>query len=118
MIEIKAQPSSPTPLSKCSKSVNATMPFGKRSADHASFYMLNLHRTNLEVRLRNIDETSLQPSQKTIHSTVSEMLQATAKAGKAKRDLEWDQIYKAESLIALLFNGAELRQEISARLQD
>lgn len=81
--------------------------------------MLSLYRTNLEVRLRTIDDSSLQSdSQKKIYSTVSEMLKMPAKASMAARNLEWDEIYKAESLIALLYSGAQLREEISARLQE
>jgi hypothetical protein len=81
--------------------------------------MLSLSRTNLGVRLRSIDESSLvSESQKKIYSTVTEMLKAPAKASMTARNLEWDEIYKAESLIALLCTGKQLRQEISARLQE
>jgi hypothetical protein len=81
--------------------------------------MQNLYRTSLEVRLHTIDETSLQSeSQRQTYFTVSQILSAPANASATASNPEWDEIYKAESLIALLFNGAQLRQEIVARLQD
>ena len=45
------------------------------SVDRASFHMLQLYRTNLEVRLQGIDETSLQTeSQKRTYALAAEML--------------------------------------------
>src|SRR6266853_1170185 len=85
----------------------------KPSEDGASFHMLGLYRTNLGVRLRTIDETSLvTDNQKKIYAAVTETLNAPA------HDLDWDHIYTAESLIGLLYGGDELRQEIGARLQE
>jgi hypothetical protein len=101
------------------KSLKAALPIGKTSIDRASFYMLRLYRTNLEVRLRCIDPTALQPEgQKQIYSTVSKMLESFAQTKPSARGLDWDETYKAERLISLLFCGAQLRQEISARLQE
>ena len=81
--------------------------------------MLRLYRTNLEVRLRCVDQTALQSEgQKQIYSTVSELLKSFTQTATTARDLEWDETYKAERLISLLFSGAQLRQEISARLQE
>jgi len=101
------------------KGLRATLSIGKTSIDRASFYMLHLYRTNLEVRLRCVDQTSLQEeSQKQIYSTVSEMLKSFTQTRTTERGLEWDETYKAERLISLLFSGAQLRQEISARLQE
>jgi hypothetical protein len=81
--------------------------------------MLSLHRTNLGVRLRAIDETALgSECQKRIYATVADMLKAPPKASTSARNLEWDEIYKAESLIALLYGGEQLRREIGARLQE
>jgi hypothetical protein len=92
---------------------------GSTSIDRASFYMLRLYRTNLEVRLRCIDPTCLQSdSQKQIYSVVSEMLKSFNESAANSRDSEWDETYKAERLISLLFSGAQLRQEITARLQE
>jgi len=92
---------------------------GKTAVDHVSFDMLNLYRTNLEVRLRTIDETTLQSdSQKKIHAAVVDMLKTPAKAGAGARNLEWDEIYKAESLIGMLYNGPRLDQEIKVRLAE
>ncbi len=92
---------------------------GKTSVDDASFYMLNLYRANLEVRLRTIDESTLQSDcQKTIYATVIDMLKSPAETSMSARNLEWDEIYKAESLIGMLYDGARLEQEIRARLQE
>jgi hypothetical protein len=92
----------------------------KTSADHASFYMLRLCRTNLEVRLRSIDRALLQSeTQKQGYDALEKMLAAPlGNGGIATRNLEWDEIYKAESLFTLLLSGEQLRQEIDARLQD
>ena len=101
------------------KGIKAALRVSKPSEDQASFHMLSLSRTNLGVRLRAIDEALLaSDSQKKIFSTVTEMLKAPAKANTNARNLEWDEIYKAESLIALLYGGEQLRQEIGARLQE
>jgi hypothetical protein len=101
------------------KGLKATLAAGKSSIDRASFYMLRLYRTNLEVRLRCIDQASLQSeSQKQIYATVSELLKPPTQSRTTTRDLEWDETYKAERLISLLFSGAQLRQEIDARLQE
>jgi hypothetical protein len=80
--------------------------------------MLNLYRSNLEVRLRTVDVSSLPDSQHEIYSAVADTLKGPCNANVSVRNLEWDEIYKAESLIALLFTGAQLRQEINARLQE
>jgi hypothetical protein len=87
----------------------------RASADQASSYMLRLFRSNLEVRLRMIDEASLQSAcQKEIYADVTAML--AAPIGTNSRNVGWDEMYKAESLIALLLSGAELREEIGNRL--
>ncbi len=87
--------------------------------DLASISLLNLARTNLGVRLRSIDETSLASErQKKIYATLTEMLKAPAEASAITEDRGWDEIYEAESLIALLYGGEQLRQEIGARLQN
>jgi hypothetical protein len=89
------------------------------SEEQASFHMLSLARTNLSVRLRAIDETSLMSDcQKKIYVTVTEMLKAPAKSSLTARNFEWDEIYKVESLIAVLYSGEQLRREIDARLQE
>jgi len=94
--------------------------FGKNSShDRASYTMMQLYRSNLEVRLRSIEECSLQTEgQRKTFQIVSEMLKAQCAARASGRGLDWDEIYKAERLIALLYNGPQLRQEIGARLQD
>jgi hypothetical protein len=81
--------------------------------------MLHLYRSNLDVRLRCIDPASLQSeSQKQIYATVVDMLKSFERPGAVPRGFEWDETYKAERLIALLLGGGQLRQEISARLQE
>jgi len=56
-------------------------------------------------------------NQKKIYATVVDMLKAPAKTGMGARNLEWDEVYKAESLIGMLYNGARLDQEVNVRLQ-
>ncbi len=120
MSEVRAETQSPIAgLKAWWKGVKAVQQPETASVDHASFYMLSLYRTNLDVRLRAIDPASFQSeSQHEIYSAVTDMLKAPAKVSITARNLEWDEMYKAESLIALLFSGPSLRQEISARLQD
>jgi hypothetical protein len=92
---------------------------GKTSIDRASFYMLSLYRTNLDVRFRNIDESTLQtPHQRQIYATVSQMFALQGQPNAGAPDLDWDEIYKMERLIALLRDGPLLRQEIDARLKE
>jgi hypothetical protein len=81
----------------------------------AGFDMLRLYRTNLEVRLRCIDETSLQTeSQKRTYAAVSEILNSEVD----ESDAAWDDAYRAERMIETLLSGIPLRQEIAARLDD
>jgi hypothetical protein len=115
MIDVRPQPSSGR---KRWKRLNAVLHPGSTSVDHASFYMLSLCRTNLEIRLRGIDELSLSDSQKKTYAAVWEILRVPCKADTAARNLEWDEVYKAESLIAGLYSGAQLRQEVGARLHE
>src|SRR6266567_6316147 len=120
---ISHAPSSPSATERWS-SIKAALNLGKlrlgkTSVDDASFYMLNLYRANLEVRLRTIDESTLQSDcQKKIYATVIDMLKSPAETSISARNLEWDEIYKAESLIGMLYDGARLEQEIRARLQE
>jgi hypothetical protein len=91
----------------------------RSSVDRASFFMLHLYRSNLEVRVRSIEESTLQTDgQKKIFQTVTEMLKGRCSARESGRDFEWDDVYKIERLIVLLYSGPQLRQEISARLQE
>jgi len=46
------------------------------------------------------------------------MLKAPDGRRPSERGVEWDEVYKAERLIGILLGGAELRQEIGARLQE
>jgi hypothetical protein len=88
------------------------------SADQASYYMLQLYRTNLEVRLQCIDQDTLSAHQKQIYSKIAERLQVPVHDWETDAGLEWDETYKLERLIALLFNGAQLRQEVAHRLTE
>src|SRR3954471_16956575 len=91
----------------------------KTSVDRASFFMLHLYRSNLEVRLRSIEPSSLQTEgQREIFATVTAMLKVRHSVRSGGRDFEWDEVYKIERLIVLLYSGPQLRQEINARLQD
>jgi hypothetical protein len=108
-----------TSTAKRWKGIEAAFRANKPSEDQASFQMLSLARTNLGIRLRAIDETSLvSDCQKKIYVAVTEMLKASAEATAAARNFEWDEIYKAESLIALLYSGEQLRHEIDTCLQE
>jgi len=119
MTDVKFYAPASVSMAERLKSIKAALHVGKTSVDQASFYMLSLYRTNLEVRLRSIDESTLQSdSQKKIYATLTKMLEAHDAASTTERNFEWDEIYKAESLLALLFSGALLRQEIGARLQE
>jgi hypothetical protein len=101
------------------KSIRSGFRVNKPSQDAASYQMLSLARTNLGIRLRAIDETSLTSDcQKKIYATVTEMLKAPAESSATAETFEWDDIYKAESLIALLYNGEQLRREVDAHLQE
>jgi hypothetical protein len=101
------------------KSLKTGFRVNKPSQDAASYQMLSLARTNLAVRLRAIDETSLTSDcQKKIYATVTEMLKAPSESSATAQDFEWDDIYKVESLIVLLYSGEQLRREIDARLDE
>jgi hypothetical protein len=88
------------------------------SADQASYYMLQLYRTNLEVRLQCIDQETLSAHQKQIYSRIAERLQVPVHDWETDAGLEWDETYKLERMIALLFNGAQLRQEVAHTLTE
>jgi hypothetical protein len=101
------------------KDARSALPVAKRQADRASYHMLNLYRTNLEVRLRCIDEATLQSNaQKNIFQVVTEMLKAPCPTRATGNGIAWDDVYKIERMIVLLYSGAQLRQEIKARLQE
>jgi hypothetical protein len=89
------------------------------SVERASSDMLRLYRTNLEVRLQCVDELSLQTEcRRHIYSAVEETLGAERHGRPLDPELEWNELHKAERLIAVLLSGAHLRQEIRNRLQD
>ena len=91
---------------------------GTTSMDSASYAMLQLYRTNLEVRLQCMEDETLSDHQRRISSRVGEMLQALGRAKPTDGGLEWDEVYQAERLSSALFNGAQLRQEIVGRLAE
>jgi hypothetical protein len=75
-----------TSTAKPWKGIKAAFRTNKPSEDQASFHMLSLARTNLGVRLRAIDETSLvSQTQKNIYAIVAEMLKAAAEASAQSR---------------------------------
>jgi hypothetical protein len=88
------------------------------AASRASYYMLQLYRTNLEVRLQSIDEESLSEHQRRVHSKIAETLRSPVQDRGMDVELEWDETYKVERLSALLYTGAHLRQEITRRLAE
>src|SRR3954467_8224466 len=119
--DTRTAPQLPVPFSRRWKAENTTkgVHVEKCSVDNASFYMLNLYRANLQVRLSAIDPASLQTrAQHDLYAAVSDILAAPADCDIDARNLAWDELFKAESLIALLCSGGALRQEIASRLQD
>jgi hypothetical protein len=92
-------------------------PHRRPSWDYAFFGMLSLARSNLAVRLRSIDPSTLaSDSQKDVYFEVQEMLMAPVTP--LMDDRGWDDINKAEGLLALLYTSGQLRQEISGRLKE
>src|SRR5438552_3631122 len=88
------------------------------ATNRSSYYMLQLYRSNLEVRLQCIDEEALSAHQGKIYSKIADMLRSPVQDRETDAELAWDEIYKIERLSALLFNGAQLRQEITRRLAE
>jgi hypothetical protein len=85
----------------------------------AGFDMLRLYRTNLEVRLRCIDEATLQTeNQKKTYTSVSEILKSESEQASTESEAAWDEAYRAERMIEMLLSGVQLRQEIAARLDE
>jgi hypothetical protein len=100
------------------RAARASFDSERSSTDRASFQMLRLYRSNLEVRLQSIDEAALQTnSQRRTHALVGEMLSRAAEAS-ADRESDWDQAYKMERMISLLLSGGQLRHEIQMRLDE
>ena len=110
--------SSASKPAKSWKLLNTPLRMGRTSVDRGSLYMLHLYRSNLEVRLQCIDRASLSEAQKEIYATVAATLKSFNQPGTILRGYEWDETYKVERLTALLLSGSQLRQEISARLQE
>jgi hypothetical protein len=102
----------PTSVSVAKKwgGIKAALRINAAPDDNASVHMMNLCKSNLGVRVRAIDETSLAEQQKEIYKTVDALL----KTGVS----EWDDIYRAESMIALLYGGEQLQEEIKGNLQE
>jgi hypothetical protein len=92
----------------------------RRLVDQAALDMLSLYRSNLDVRLQCIDQASLQSDcQREVHANIAGILRAPrVSIAGADYSREWDEVHKAERLMALLYAGQQLRQEISVRLQD
>jgi hypothetical protein len=85
----------------------------------AGFDMLRLYRSNLEVRLRCIDEASLQTeNQKRTYDSVTETLKSDNESSSAESEAAWDETYRVERMIEMLLSGTQLRQEIAARLDE
>jgi hypothetical protein len=88
------------------------------SVDRASNSMLQLYRTNLEVRLHCLDPETMTDRQRQISAQVADLLDAPRRPKPSEGGLEWDEVYKLGRLMTLLFNGAQLRQEITRRLAE
>ena len=117
MITLPA-PSAPILARKKLKDIRTAFSSAGISVDSASTYMMRLYRSNLEVRLRNVDEAALTDSQHKVFVSVCEMLKGSCSARTQGRPSDWDEVYKAERMIVLLYSGAPLRQEIGARLHE
>jgi hypothetical protein len=91
---------------------------GEASVGQAAHAMHKLYRANLEVRLQCIDDATLSEHQRQIRQKVAEALQSLDRTKSGYLGGEWDEVYRLERLIALLFNGGELRQEITRRLAE
>src|SRR3954468_11847411 len=79
--DTRTAPQLPVPFSRRWKAENTTkgVHVEKCSVDNASFYMLNLYRANLQVRLSAIDPASLQTrAQHDLYAAVSDILAAPA----------------------------------------
>jgi len=91
----------------------------KPSEDPRPFICSGLARTNLGIRLRAIDETSLTSEDPEEHLFRRRRdPQAPYRCRRSRTQSRMDDIYKAESLIALLYSGEQLRHEIDAHLQE
>ncbi len=91
----------------------------RRLVDQAALDVLSLYRSNLDVRLQCIDQASLQSDcQKQVYTNIAGILRTPRAAEATNYNFEWDELHKAERLMALLYAGQQLRQEISVRLQD
>lgn len=86
--------------------------------DRAWHDMLQLYRTNLEVRLECIEEECLSQHQRQIFAKVAEGLARPAWANGSDHGSEWDEVYKLERLTVLLLNGPQLRQELARRVAE
>ena len=85
----------------------------------AGFDMLRLYRTNLEVRLRCIDEAALETeNQKRTYASVTQILNSPDDESSTESEAAWDEAYRAERMIEMLLSGVQLRQEIAARLDE
>ena len=79
--------------------------FTTKNVSRASRSMLDLRWSNLEVRLRIIDETALQTEAKSapIKAVADLIWEGNSEVGAAA--LDWDDVCKAERMIGLLLSG-------------
>src|SRR6187401_2840413 len=84
-----------------------TTAFAPRKTRRPGSPMLDLRWSNLEVRLRMIDEAALETeSQKRTYQAVEELVwDGNSKVGPEA--LDWDDVCKAERMIALLLGGPQ-----------
>jgi hypothetical protein len=100
------------------KGPGKSRPHPRSSTDRASFHMLQLYWSNLDVRLRSLDEATLTEGQRRAREAVGATLRSWSEARASIPELDWDEAYQAERMINLLFGGAQLRQEIRLRLSE
>jgi hypothetical protein len=117
-LELIAEPNSKSSRTERRRAARArrrrNSPIGR-----AGFDMLRLYRTNLEVRLRCIDEAALQTeAQKRTYASVVDILKPGQDKSATESEAEWDEAYRAERMIEMLLSGVQLRQEIAARLDE
>lgn len=107
------------PKAKLERRVSRARRKRDSSIGRAGFHLLRLYRSNLEVRLRCVDESALQTeNQRRTYASVIDILKPGQEASPIESEAEWDEAYRAERMIEMLLSGTQLRQEIAARLDE
>ena len=95
--------------------------FNRPQNEPSPITLLNLVKTELSVKYRSINKDALEEHQKGIYAGLKEKLEKLkppTEANAVEADQRWEEIYEVESLLALLYSGEQLRQEIVAARQE